>query len=74
MKKEKIHGWLARDKNGGLRLWRPKPYRETNLEYGESWGLPCEMGAWIRLDESLFPEVKWSDEEPTRVELEISIV
>ena len=28
--------------------------------------------AWIILDEDLFPEVQWSDEEPTKVKLIIN--
>ena len=68
-----IQGWLARDKSGGLRLWRVKPAKETNFDFGECWGYPCEMGAWIRIDASLFPQVKWEDAEPTPVTIKIEI-
>lgn len=68
-----IQGWLARDKNGGLLLWRVRPSKEVNFERGVSWGYPCEMGAWIRIDASLFPQVKWEDAEPTPVTIKIEI-
>ena len=71
--KAKIKGWLGRDKSGYLRLWRTKPYKEVNFDYGASWGLPCEMGAWIRLDKNLFPNVKWEDEEPTEVVIKVKM-
>lgn len=70
-KKTKINGWAARDKNGGLRIWILKPYKEVNFEYGHSWGRPCEMGAWIRVNEKEFPNVRWEDEEPTPVTITI---
>ena len=68
-----IHGWVARDKNGGLRLWKSEPHKETNFDYGESWGLPCEMGSWIRVDSHLFPQVKWDDDKPTQCTITIKI-
>lgn len=67
----KMEGWLARDKSGYLRLWRIKPQKETNFDFGECWGLPCEMGAWIKIDKDAFPSVKWEDQEPTHVEIVI---
>lgn len=57
--------WLARDKSGCLYLYKGKP-----IKYSTYWmrPLPKDM---IQLDNSLFPEVQWSDEEPTKVKLVI---
>ena len=53
--------WIARDENGDLYLFKKKPYK---IEY-------CGHGYWINgvsrshiSDKTLFPEVKWEDEEP----------
>ena len=51
--------WLARDKDKTLVLF---PY-EKPLKDNLHW---CAE-RWIILDEDLFPEVQWSDEEPTKV-------
>lgn len=61
---EGIEGWVARDKSGRIALWRIEPYKEEAC-----WGLPCEMGAWMKLDNSLFPSVKWDDDKPTKVRI-----
>ena len=65
--KEGVDLWVARDKNGSLGLYvGQKPFKEN----GDRWGLyvgDCDYG----LDNSLFPEVQWSDEEPTKVKLVI---
>ena len=70
---EVMSGWVARDKSGHLRLWRTRPSKETNFDFGECWGLPCEMGAWLRLDNSMFPSVKWEDDEPTPAEIIVKL-
>ena len=57
--------WLARDKSGCLYLYKGKP-----IKYSTYWRRPLPKDM-IRLDNSLFPEVQWSDEEPTKVKLEI---
>ena len=59
--------WLARDENGSLYFHGySKPKKDT-------W-----EGMWISdnynpylINPELFPEVKWSDEEPTKVKLVI---
>lgn len=61
--------WLARDKDDNLYLYigkKPiKEYRQWELEeIGTADGI-------IPLSADLFPEVQWSDEEPTKVKLEI---
>lgn len=55
--------YIARDKDGSLYLFRTRPakYDKQNI-----W-LEKPMNSMIKLDSSLFPEVKWEDEEPTEV-------
>lgn len=57
--------WLARDKSGSLHLFIYKPKK-----YAEIW--LSKLGASnSSLDRELFPYVKWSDDEPTKVKLVI---
>ena len=58
--------WLARDKSELLFLYvsNYEPKKED-----ECWS--CCGGDCIALDGSLFPEVQWSDKEPTKVKLVI---
>ena len=57
--------WLARDKDGTLALFLYREPHKGNIEW---W--PND-DSYISIDENLFPEVKWSDEEPTKVKLVI---
>lgn len=62
---KEIEMWAARDKNGILYLYREKPRKWDNQwhsDYSPSIGLLVFEG---------FPEIKWSDEEPTKVKLVI---
>ena len=61
--------WIARDKNGKLwlHLSESKPYRN-----GDDVWLNDE-GKYHQLNSSTFPNVKWDDEEPTEVELQLKI-
>lgn len=57
--------WIARNKNESLFLFvEEKPYKE-----GDWWEIFSYQ--YFTMDNSLFPEVQWSDEEPTRVRLVI---
>ena len=57
--------WLARDKNDDLYLFIDgKPEKVENLWLNVD-------GDFIQIDSRLFPEVQWSDEEPTKVKLVI---
>ena len=56
--------WLARDKSGRLFLYYFKP-RKSTLRW------VCVMGDRVCLSGLLFPDVQWSDEEPTKVKLVI---
>ena len=57
-----IEAWVARDKDGSPYMYTDKPKKKSNF-----WHAP-KVG-YVKLDDSLFPEVKWSDEEPTKVKL-----
>ena len=61
-----IERWLARDKDGTLCLYiGEEPPKKEKLVWD------AEYDDFIELDGSLFPEVKWSDDEPTKVKLVI---
>ena len=63
--KEGVEMYLARDKDGMLCLLAgSKITKQSTYWY-------CEDGEFLELDCGLFPEVQWSDEEPTRVKLVI---
>lgn len=55
--------YIARDKIGKLYFHREKPYK-----FGSQW---INDNFYFSIDSSLFPEVKWEDEEPTEIELNI---
>ena len=57
--------WAARDENGTLCLFVEKPRKWRNQwhsDYSSSMGI---------LSFECFQEIKWSDEEPTKVKLVI---
>ena len=54
--------YVARDKDGHLCLYEKKPIKQP-----EHWA--CVSGDCQILDLNLFPEVKWSDEEPRELVL-----
>ena len=57
--------YVARDKDGMLCLLSgSKITKQSTYWY-------CEDGEFLELDCGLFPEVRWSDEEPTKVKLVI---
>lgn len=58
--------WIARDKNGSLTLFNKKP--EKIKEIGEWTVFGFNVKYW-ELDEDLFPEVKWEDDEPRKLVL-----
>ena len=57
-----LKAWIARDENGSIYMYINKP---KNLD--DTWSL--NSFGFFKLDDRLFPEVKWSDEEPTTVKL-----
>lgn len=62
---EEINAWLARDKSEDLYLYifeKPRKLNEEWLTNGSHF---------YKLKKERFPEVQWSDEEPTKVKLVI---
>lgn len=57
--------YIARDKNGSLFIFEEKPYKSV-IEWVNSNMNDCEI---MEISASLFPEVKWEDEEPTEIKL-----
>lgn len=57
-----IEAWLARDYNGSIYMYINKPKK-----LDDTWSL--HSFCFFKLDDSLFPEVKWTDDEPTKVKL-----
>ena len=60
-----IDRWVARDKDGTLCLYFGEKPEKCNTIWDDY------EDSFIALDGSLFPEVQWSDEEPTKVKLVI---
>lgn len=56
--------WLARDANGGLYLYKERPIKVNN-----GWCTIRPFEFICGIDSNLFPEVKWSDEEPRELVL-----
>ena len=62
-----ILAWVARDEDGTLFLYKDKPFRGS-----EQWHEnPVSITGLIELRRELFPEIQWSDDEPTRVKITI---
>ena len=59
--------WLVRDEDGELAMYENKPFKD---EYIKKWTLGG-CGWWEILPKNWFPEVKWSDEEPTKIKIVI---
>ena len=60
---KKIEAWVARDKDGKLYLYRDRPIKDKFIWYSPGFNL--------LLASASFPEVQWTDEEPTKVKLVI---
>ena len=62
----KTKAYIARDKGGDLCIYTGgKPYKVATF-----WALE-EPGCSGKISNNLFPDVKWEDEEPTEVRIEI---
>lgn len=61
-----IERWVARDEDGMLCVYFSEnpPKKEETV-----WG--ADYDTFVEIDGSLFPEVKWSDDNPTKVKLVI---
>ena len=58
-----IELWAARDMDGKLFLYRDKPIKDKFVWYSPGFSLVLASAS--------FPEIKWSDDEPTRVKITI---
>ena len=70
---EKITAWIARDGNMGLYIFFERPKKDKRFG---CWDLENAEGMWgtnKELNKDLFPQVKWEDGEPTKVELTIKV-
>ena len=64
MSKKALKAWVARDDDGSLYMYPSKPQKRR-----DSWNAAGDC--FMKLDDSLFPEVQWSDEEPKEIKLSI---
>ena len=60
---DEIEAWAARDKDGKIFLYRIKPIKDKFVWYSPGFSLA--------LGRTPFPEIKWSDDEPTKVKITI---
>ena len=58
-----IESWAARDMDGKLFLYRDKPLKDLTVWYSPGFSLVLASAS--------FPEIKWSDDEPTKVKITI---
>ena len=61
---EEIHAWVARDYDGSIYMYSVKPKKLIDFWHAAGVG-------YMKLDDSLFPEVQWSDGEPKEIRLAI---
>ena len=61
-----IEAWVARDEDGSLFLYIVKPRKSQSKWMPDGSSDLIEL---IELSRELFPEVKWEDEEPTKVKI-----
>ena len=59
-----LEAWVARDYDGSLYMYTAKPEKMIDNWYAGEFG-------FVRLDDSLFPDVQWSDENPKGIRLSI---
>ena len=62
-----MKAFIARDSDGRLFLYSLNPpIKETT-----QWVILDGRSDMFKIDDKLFPEVKWEDEEPTEINIEI---
>ena len=64
MSKKTIEAWVARDDDGSLYMYTAKPKKRRDFWHAGGVG-------FMKLDNSLFTDVQWSDEEPKEIRLSI---
>jgi len=67
--KKKITAWVARDADGEITLFMT----DAPFKASATWVPQSYDNSYLELDKNDFPEVKWEDEKPTKVELTIKI-
>ena len=70
---EKITAWIAKDVDMRLYIFFERPKKDKKYKF---WDLENAEGMWgtnKELNKDSFPQVKWEDEEPTKVELTIKV-
>ena len=60
--------YIARDKDRRLYLYTSNPQKD---QFSGEWELRDNKGRSFLINDRLFPEVKWEDEKPKKVELKI---
>ena len=60
---KEMEAWAARDMDGKLFLYRDKPIKDKFVWYSPGFSLVLASAS--------FPEIQWSDDEPTRVKITI---
>ena len=58
--------WIARDKSQALYVFEEKPIKNERFE---NWTPLSADENFMEINPNLFPEVKWSDEEPRELVL-----
>ena len=61
---KELKAWVARDYDGSLYMYTAKPKKMRDNWYAEKVG-------YVKLEDSLFPDVQWSDEEPKGIRISI---
>ena len=59
-----LKAWVARDYDGSLYMYTAKPKKTSDFWHAGGVG-------FMKLDDSLFTDVQWSDEEPKEIKLSI---
>ena len=59
-----LEAWVARDYDGSLYMYTAKPKKTSDFWHAGGVG-------YMKLDDSLYPDVQWSDEEPKEIKLSI---
>lgn len=60
--------WIARDKDGVIRMFKTKPYRRIGFDYEEYWHSNDKTIIEIPTDWDLGIEISWED-EPIEIEI-----
>ena len=63
---KRLEAWVARDEDGSLFLYIVKPRKSQSKWMPDGSSGLIEL---IELSRESFPEVKWEDEEPTKVKI-----